>query len=332
MGGEGDTGPVKLSRLAAAGGVAGPVLFTVAWVAGSLRQAGRSVAEVQLSGLAAEDARDPQIMMAGFVLLGAGTVVFGAGLGRVAAPRSAGSWLVLVAGVASVAAGLFRRDHMLLAGPGFAGESWHNQVHDVVSGVAYGAMLAAPLVLARRWHDDPDWAPVSRPVQVLTLASAAALAVFASRIAGLHNGVVQRIAVTLPLTAEILIAGRMLTLPATGSPPGPASRRARERQSTRAAETVPSPPAGGTSPGPVRRSRPDRVHTCRNDNFIREHIYARGGKLTHAFDPVGDHRAALFYRFGGKSDRRLGAPFAGVSQPVGQAQISRLSRGPPPKV
>jgi uncharacterized membrane protein HdeD (DUF308 family) len=199
------------------------MLFTVAWVAGSLRQAGHSAAEVQLSGLAAEDARDPQIMMAGFVVLGAGTVVFGAGLGRVAAPRSAGPWLVLVAGVASVAAGLFRRDHMLLAGPGFAGESWHNQVHDVVSGVAYGAMLAAPLVLARRWHADPDWAALSRLVQVLTLASAAALAVFASGIARPYDGVVQRIAVTLPLTAEILIAGRMLTLPPAGSPARPGS-------------------------------------------------------------------------------------------------------------
>jgi Protein of unknown function (DUF998) len=141
------------------------VLFTLAWVAGSLRQAGHSAAELQLSGLAAEDARDPQIMMAGFVLLGAGTVVLGAGLGRVTAPRPAGRWLVLVPGAASIAAGLFRRDHMLLDGPGFAGESWHNQVHDVVSGVAYGAMLAAPLVLARRWRDDPGWGPVGRPVQ-----------------------------------------------------------------------------------------------------------------------------------------------------------------------
>jgi Protein of unknown function (DUF998) len=212
---------VRLSGLAAAGGVAGPVLFTLAWVAGSLRQAGHSAAELQLSGLAAEDARDPQIMMVGFVLLGAGTIVFGVGLGRVTAPRPAGSWLVLVAGAASVAAGFFRRDHMLLAGPGFAGESWHNQVHDVVSGVAYGAMLVAPLVLARRWRDDPDWAPVSRPVQVLALVSAAALAVFASRIAGPCNGVVQRIAVTLALAAEILISGRMLTLPVTGSAAGP---------------------------------------------------------------------------------------------------------------
>jgi O-antigen/teichoic acid export membrane protein len=64
-------------------------------------------------------------------------------------------------------------------------------------------MLAAPLVLARRWRGDPDWAVLSRPVQVLALVSAVALAVFASRIAGSYNGVVQRIAVTLPLAAEL---------------------------------------------------------------------------------------------------------------------------------
>jgi hypothetical protein len=39
---------------------------------------------------------------------------------------------------------------MLLTGPGFAGDpgfagkSWHNQVRDVVSGVAHAAMLIAP--------------------------------------------------------------------------------------------------------------------------------------------------------------------------------------------
>ena len=64
-------------------------------------------------------------------------------------------------------------------------------------------------------------APVSRLVQVLALVSAAALAVFASRIAGSCNGVVQRIAVTLALAAEILIARRMLTQPVTGSAAGP---------------------------------------------------------------------------------------------------------------
>ena len=72
-----------------------------------------------------------------------------------------------------------------------------------------------------RWRDDPDWAPVSRPVQGLALVSAAALALFASRIAGPYNGVVQRIAVSLALTAEILIAVRMLTLPVTGTAADP---------------------------------------------------------------------------------------------------------------
>ena len=211
---------MRLSSLAAFGGVAGPVLFTAAWVVSSLRQAGVSAAGVQISGLAAGQARDPQIMMAGFVVLGACSAGFGAALARVSGRRwSTGPWLVVVAGAAAVAAGVFRRDHMLLTGPGFAGESWHNQVHDVASGIAYGAMLAAPLVLARRFRDDPDWAVIGRPVQALALASAVALAVFATRAAGPWNPVVQRVAVTLALTAEVVMAARMMTLP-----PAPAGR------------------------------------------------------------------------------------------------------------
>ncbi len=212
---------MKLGRLAAAGGVAGPVLFTAAWLIGSLRQGGHPAAEVQLSGLAAEDATDPQIMIAGFVALGACSVAFGAALAVATAPRSAGPRLVMVAGAATVAAGVFRRDHLLLAGPGFAGESWHNQVHDVASGVAYAAMLAAPLLLGRRFRDEEDWAALSRPVQVLALASAAALAVFASRIAEPWNGTVQRAAVSLALAAEALVAARLLTLPPAGARAGP---------------------------------------------------------------------------------------------------------------
>src|SRR5262252_1966992 len=88
--------------LAACGGIAGPVLFTAAWVVSSLRQAGHPAAQIQLSGLAAEDARDPQIMMAAFVVLGACTIGFGGALRRVAALGSAGSCLVMAAGAAVV--------------------------------------------------------------------------------------------------------------------------------------------------------------------------------------------------------------------------------------
>jgi Protein of unknown function (DUF998) len=221
---EGAPRAVRLGKLAASGGVAGPLLFTAAWVVSSLRQAGLPAAGVQLSGLAAQDARDPQIMIAAFVLLGACTIGFGMAVRTVAGPRSAGPWLVVAAGAAAVAAGVFRRDHMLLAGPGFAGESWHNQVHDVASGVAYAAMLAAPLVLARRFRADPQWAVLAGPVQLLALASAAAIAVFASRGVEPWNGVVQRAAVTLALAAEALAAARMLTLPKAGT--GPPARPA----------------------------------------------------------------------------------------------------------
>jgi hypothetical membrane protein len=197
-------------RLLASCGIAGPVVFTAAWVASSLLQTGHPVTEVQLSGLAAMDARDPQVMMAGFIGLGVCSIAFGAAVGRFTAPGSAGPWLVTSAGVAAVAAGLFRRDHMLLVGPGFAGESWHNQVHDVVSGAAYLAMIAAPLVLARDLRRDPDLAGLRRPLQALALVSAAALALFASRAVAPWNGALQRIAVTLALTAEVLVAARML--------------------------------------------------------------------------------------------------------------------------
>jgi len=236
-------------------GVVGPVLFTMAWLAGSLRQSGHSMAEVQLSGLAADDARDPQIMVAGFVALGVCSIVFGVALGREIAPRRAGARLVVVAGVAAVAAGVFRRDHLLLTGPGFAGESWHNQVHDVASGVAYGAMLVAPLVLARRFRDDPDWAVLGRPVQLLALGSAVTLAVFASRVLEPWNGVVQRVAVTLALATEVLIAAWRdhRRLPDTARPrhsqltPGrPGSAEARGRRLVR-------------QPGPGRRPGPGPV-------------------------------------------------------------------------
>lgn len=82
---------------------------------------------------------------------------------------------------------------------------------------------------------EPDWAATARPVLVLALASAVAIAVFASQAAQPWNGVLQRAAVTLAVTAEAVIAARLLTLPPPGSRTrpatalGPAHRPARAR-------------------------------------------------------------------------------------------------------
>jgi hypothetical protein len=214
-------------RLRAACGIAGPVAFTAAWVASTLRQTGYSIAEEHLSGLAAPDARDPEIMLAGFLALGACTTAFGSALGEaLGGPGRAGPgpWLVRCAGLGTIAAGLLRRDRMLLHPPealALPGQSWHNHGHDLASGIAYAALLAAPLLLARRFAGDPAWSGLRGPAVAACLVTAALLLVFWSEVFEPWNGILQRVAVTVPLGLMAALAGRLLARPPTlaGGPP-----------------------------------------------------------------------------------------------------------------
>ncbi len=214
-------GPGARARLAVMAGIAGPVAFTAAWVAASLLQTGHSAAEVQISGLAAPDARDPWIMITGFVVLGGCSVAFGSalhaelgGAGRAGpAPR-----LIQAAGVLTIAAGLLRRDRMLLTSP--AGESWHNHAHDVVSVPIYLALVAAPLLLTRRFRGDPRWGALRIPLAAGSLATLAVLAVFLAGAFPAAAGVLQRIGVTLPLAALCAVAARLLATARAGAARG----------------------------------------------------------------------------------------------------------------
>jgi hypothetical protein len=137
-----------LFRLGAAAGIAGPAAFTGAWIATSLRQTRQGPGGLQLSGLAAPDARDSWIMIAGFVVLGGCAFAFGAALRAAlrtdrAGGAGPGPALVQGAGVLTVAAGLLRRDHMLLNAPGEPGASWHSTAHDVISGLVYVSLVIA---------------------------------------------------------------------------------------------------------------------------------------------------------------------------------------------
>jgi hypothetical protein len=226
-------------RLRAACGLAGPVVFTAAWVASTLRQVGYSIAEEHLSGLAAPDARDPEIMIAGFVGLGVGTIAFGSALEEALGGREragSGPALVRVAGIATLAAGLLRRDRMLLHPPdGVIGQSWHNNLHDLASGVIYASLLVAPLLLARRFRDDPEWHALRLPAAATAAGTAALLGLFWSRTIEPWNGIVQRVAVTVPLGVMAALALELL-----GRGPG-------------RSQAGPGPGPGG--PGPV--GRPD---------------------------------------------------------------------------
>jgi Protein of unknown function (DUF998) len=210
------------ARTGAAAGIAGPAAFTGAWIASSLRQTGYPAAEIQISGLAAPDARDPWIMVAGFVVLGGCTVAFGAALRDALGGRSVGQgrrpggagpapWLVQGAGLLTIAAGLLRRDRMLLT-PGSV--SWHNHAHDVISAVIYVDLVAAQVLLAARFGRDPRWRPWRPWLLASGLATGAALVAFASDTSAAGAGVVQRVAVTIPLVAVAAIAARLLRTPA----------------------------------------------------------------------------------------------------------------------
>jgi hypothetical protein len=205
------------TRLGAAAGIAGPVAFTAAWAGASLLQAGHPATEVQISGLAAPDARDPWIMITGFVVLGGCSAGFGAALHRQlggTGRAGAGPRLIQAAGVLTVAAGLLRRDQMLLAAP--AGESWHNHVHDVVSALIYASLLAAPLLLARRFRGDRRFGVLRVPLAASSLVCAGVLGVFFAQAVPSWNGLLQRVAVSLPLAAMCAVAARMLAAERAG--------------------------------------------------------------------------------------------------------------------
>jgi Protein of unknown function (DUF998) len=210
--GSGTTGRGRAAiwiRAGAFAGVAGPVTFTAAWIGAAFRQPGLAFSVPQISGLAADNARDPWLMLGGFLLLGGCAVGFGAALavalgGRPRAGR--GPAAVKAAGVLTIAAGLLRRDHVLLtAGP----ESWHNHAHDVVSAAAYVLLIAAPLLLARRFRRDPRWHLLAPPLVTAAIASAALLVAFYAAPHNPWDATLQRIAVSLPLAAVAAVAVRL---------------------------------------------------------------------------------------------------------------------------
>jgi len=227
-------------------GLAGPVAFTAAWAVSSLLQTGHAATEVQISGLAAPDARYPWIMITGFLALGCCSAVFGTALhrelgseggrgggrgagaatdatdaGGAGAARGAGGGprLIQAAGLLTVAAGLLRRDQMLLTAP--AHESWHNHAHDVVSAAIYVALIAAPLLLARRFRADPRWSALRWPMVGAGLVTAAVLVVFFTGAFPASAGLLQRIGVSVPLAAVCAVAARLLAAGREPRPPRP---------------------------------------------------------------------------------------------------------------
>jgi hypothetical membrane protein len=135
------------------------------------------------------------IQSTNFVLTGVMVAAFAVGLARAGAGRWAPRLLVLyAAGLA--AAGIFTADPM--AGfPAGADEtpSWHGTLHFAAGGVGFLAMVAACLVLGRRFGraNRPGWALASRATGVAFLAA----------FAGITTG---SAAATLPFVAGVVLS------------------------------------------------------------------------------------------------------------------------------
>ena len=117
----------------------------------------------------------------------------------------------------TVAAGLLRRDQMLLTAP--AGESWHNHAHDAVSALIYVALIAVPLLLARRFRGDRRWRALRLPLAAPRWPRPPCWPCSSPRRSPSWDAVLQRIAVTLPLAALAAVGGRGCSSP--GAPARP---------------------------------------------------------------------------------------------------------------
>src|SRR5690349_13027026 len=148
-------------------------------------------------------------MLAGFLGAGGCTVAFGAALrqalrGSATGGAGPGPALIQAAGLLTVAAGLLRRDHLLLDVPGAPGASWHAHAHDVISGLLYASLVAA------RFGRDPAWRPWGPPLLASAAATGVILLAFATDVTGPAAATLQRAAVTLPQAAVAAIAARLL--------------------------------------------------------------------------------------------------------------------------
>ena len=88
---------------------------------------------------------------------------------------------------ATVAAGLLRRDHLLLDAPGAPGASWHSHAHDAISGLLYVSLVAAQLALAGRFGRGPAWAPWRPWLLVSAAATGVLLIAFATDVTPLDR-------------------------------------------------------------------------------------------------------------------------------------------------
>jgi len=146
--------PSRAVRLAALGGVVGPILFASLVVIGGILYDGYSHTSQKISELGGEGAEYAVLQNLNFIMIGVLVIGFAWALARVLGPPLLGPVLIGIFGLlSSIANGLLPCD------AGCKGETTVGLLHNITGVVGFIAAIVGMFVLARRWRDDPTWQP-----------------------------------------------------------------------------------------------------------------------------------------------------------------------------
>jgi hypothetical protein len=168
----------KLTRASLISGVVAGPLYIVVGLIQALTRPGFDLLRHDLSLLANGDLG--WIQIANLVLTGLLVITFALGMRRVLRGSRGGTWgplLVGVYGLGLISAGFFTADPAFGFPPGTPPEahaiSWHGLLHFITAGIGFLALIAASLVMARRFASQGHrgWATSSIGAGVLFFAA-----------------------------------------------------------------------------------------------------------------------------------------------------------------
>ena len=161
------------TRLAAIGGVIGPILFAVLVVVGGVLYDGYSHVGQKISELGGEGAEYAILQNLNFIMIGILVIGFSWGLARSLGPPYLGPALIAFFGISSsIANGLLPCD------VGCKGETTVGLLHNITGVAGFIAAIVGMFVLARRWSHDPRWQTHVHFTRAAAFVALAALAWF----------------------------------------------------------------------------------------------------------------------------------------------------------
>lgn len=140
-------------RVAAWGGVLGPVVFATLVIVGGAATDGYSHVTQKISELGAVGAQYATLQNVNFLILGVSIVGFAWALAKRIGPPVLGPVLVGLFGIVAVLHAFVNCD------VGCKGQTGEGLLHNVTGVIGFVAMISGMAILARRWRTDAEWKP-----------------------------------------------------------------------------------------------------------------------------------------------------------------------------